>query len=117
LVDLNLSYIINSTTPKRRVIKMIEEDSVMEEIRSLQILKNKSRHIIEYIEDFKFIGCKQCIVTEYCANGDLSMKIEEFKSKNETIPLDKVTLWVIEILGGLAFLHKLNIIHRDVKPQ
>jgi serine/threonine protein kinase len=95
---------------------MIEEDEVLEEIRSLQKLKNKSPHIIHYIEDFKF-SLKSWIVTEYCPKGDLSVLIDHYKARNETIPVDNLTLWVIEILGGIVFLHKLNIIHRDIKPQ
>jgi serine/threonine protein kinase len=96
---------------------MIEEDDVMSEIRMLKELRNKSRHIIEYIEDFKFIGFKQCIVTEYCTNGDLSMIIEQHNGRNEKIPVNRLIFWNLEILEGIAFLHLLKIIHRDIKPQ
>jgi serine/threonine protein kinase len=95
---------------------MIEEDDVMSEIRLLKELKDKSRHIIDYIDDFKY-SIKRCIITEYCTNGDLSMKIDQYKAKNEKIPLGKIIFWNMEILEGLAFLHKLKIIHRDIKPQ
>jgi serine/threonine protein kinase len=105
---------------KRRVLKMIDEDledNIIGEIRMLQELKNKSRHIIEYIEDFQFTAFKRCIITEYCPNGDLDMIIQKYKAKNEPIPIHKLTFWVVEILEGIAFLHKKNIIHRDIKPQ
>jgi serine/threonine protein kinase len=45
------------------------------------------------------------------------MIIQEYKGRNETIPIQKLIFWVVDILEGIAFLHKKKIIHRDIKPQ
>jgi serine/threonine protein kinase len=102
---------------------MITDDDVMSEIRFLKWLKDNnnesrtiSRHIIEYIDDFKY-STKRCIITEYCPKGDLSMIMDQYKAKKEKIPLGKIIFWNTDILEGIAFLHKLRIIHRDIKPQ
>jgi serine/threonine protein kinase len=91
------------------------ENEVIDEIRMLQELKDKSRHMIDYIEDFRF-SLKSCIVIEFYTNGDLNMIIEQYKAKNDKIPVNRIIFWNVEILEGIAFLHKLGIIHRDIKP-
>ena len=32
-------------------------------------------------------------------------------------PEDRVLAWALDLLGGLAYLHEANVIHRDIKPQ
>jgi serine/threonine protein kinase len=87
------------------------------EIELLKNVKNKSPFILEYFEDFSFKGVFRCIITEYCSNGDLDHWIAKYKSKGKHFELDKINFWFFQLSNGLAFLHKLNIIHRDMKPK
>ena len=55
------------------------------------------------------------IVMEYCDGGDLDDFIKENKKKSSL--LDENLIWkiFIKITIGLADIHKLNILHRDLK--
>jgi serine/threonine protein kinase len=96
---------------------MIDEEDTVEEIRFLKELNNKCPHIIEYVDDFVYFGVKRCIITEYCSNGDLDEIIDDFKSRNQTIPVNQLIFWNWDLLGGIVFLHSKKIIHRDIKPK
>ena len=52
---------------------------------------------------------------EYCEKGDLSL----YLSNQMNIPITEGKIWEIglEILSGLATMHKKGIIHRDIKPK
>mmetsp|Transcript_8641 Transcript_8641/g.18152 ORF Transcript_8641/g.18152 Transcript_8641/m.18152 type:complete len:749 (-) Transcript_8641:74-2320(-) len=51
-----------------------------------------------------------CLVLEYCNGGDLSQVL-----KTRTPPNFFKTV-AYDVASGLAYLHKKNILHRDVKP-
>ena len=52
---------------------------------------------------------------EYCDGGDLGQYINSKKEKNEKISEDLIWLFFIKMTLGLAAIHKLKILHRDLK--
>ena len=79
----------------------------------IEMLK-KCRHdsIVNYIEDF-YEDNKILIIMEFCSGGDLAKFIEKQK---ESLPIEIVDAWVLQLTSGLRFIHKEKIIHRDLKP-
>ena len=50
---------------------------------------------------------------EYAEKGDLSTYANEPTPKIINIKIK----WVVQILDGIGFLHKIGMIHLDLKPQ
>ena len=74
----------------------------------------KSPYVVRYYDSFEeknFLN----IIMEYCNGGDLSKFIEEKKSKKEYLNEDLIWNLFIKITLGLASIHKLKILHRDLK--
>ena len=102
------------------VIKQISiYDLTQEEISNVKmeakILKTiNSKYVVKYFDSFEENNHLN-IVMEYCNGGDLGEYLESKKEKNEKISEDLVWLIFIKITLGLAAIHKLKILHRDLK--
>ena len=91
-----------------------EKQNSFNEVRLLASLKHQN--IIYYNEAFYDENEKILnIVMEYADDGDLRTKISE-TLKNH-LSFEESTIWnvLIQTLEGLKYLHKNNIIHRDLK--
>jgi NIMA (never in mitosis gene a)-related kinase len=73
-------------------------------------------NIISYKESFieDSTACL-CIVMDYADGGDLYNKILSYKKKGQNMPEKEVWHYFIQIIRGLATLHDMKIIHRDIK--
>ncbi|XP_023331434.1 serine/threonine-protein kinase Nek5 isoform X2 [Eurytemora carolleeae] len=61
---------------------------------------------------------KILIIMEYADHGDLSAVIKRQRDVyKQFIPEPQVLNWLIQICFGLQFIHKKNILHRDLKTQ
>ncbi|MBA3769956.1 MAG: serine/threonine protein kinase [Blastocatellia bacterium] len=52
------------------------------------------------------------LVLEYLSGGDL-----QHSGVQKKLPIDQVLRYIEQICAGLAYAHRLGVIHRDVKPQ
>ena len=82
-----------------------------------------SEYIVKYYESF-VEGINLNIIMEFCDGGDLSKFLDLQKLKKKYIIEDKIWRYFVQIcLGkenftlGLAFIHKKNILHRDLKTM
>ena len=54
-----------------------------------------------------------CVVTPYCAGGDLGI----FLSRNGPLPSPEADCIITQILRALSYLHKYDIAHRDIRLE
>ncbi|KAI0734249.1 CMGC/CLK protein kinase [Fomitopsis betulina] len=113
---------VDTETNKRVAIKIIRavpkyRDASKMEVRVLQKLKerdprnlNKCIHLIQWFDHRNHI----CLVSEL-----LGMCLYDFLKENEFAPFPRHHIQSIakQLLGSVAFLHDLHLIHTDLKPE
>ena len=57
------------------------------------------------------------IIMEYADAGDLSMVVKRQKELKQYLPEPDILSWFVQIALGLQYIHKKNILHRDLKTQ
>ena len=100
---------------KKMELNNLKEKQQKECYREVSILKKVShQNIIKYYSSF-LDGGVLYIIMEYAELGDLYSLIKHYKKHVKLF--DEFDIWRIgyEILNGLEYLHKNNIIHRDIK--
>lgn len=95
-------------------LKKREQEDAVNEIRVLASIKH--RNILRYCD--AFLEKKNLyIVTEYAKAGDLHRRIEKFKKARKRMPEDLVWVFIHQMCAGLHSLHRMKILHRDLKPK
>ena len=90
-----------------------EKKQINNEVSCIKKLKHPN--IILYKDSFNDEDNYFNIVTTFCEGGDIYNKIQS--QKGEYFNEDQILNWFVQILLGLDYIHKNNIIHRDIKPQ
>jgi hypothetical protein len=85
-----------------------EMNYLTEEVELMKLLKHPN--IVNYLEtistkDFLYI------VLEYVENGSLASILKMFGAFSEQV----VSIYTLQVLDGLAYLHEQGVIHRDIK--
>ena len=100
---------------KQIPLKGLNENKIKEVKQEAKILSSiKSSFVVKYFDSFEENNILN-IVMEYCEGGDLEKLIEKHK-KSKTILKEEI-IWklFIQMTIGLASIHKLKILHRDLK--
>ena len=82
------------------------------------LLSLKNEFIIKMIDSFLYQ--ENCyLITEFCENGDLAVKIKATKDLDKTIDDVLILKWTKQIIKAIDYLHNSiepKCIHRDIKP-
>lgn len=82
----------------------------LREVKALKNLDNKN--IVKFKEAFKRDN-KLNIVFEYVEKTVL----EDIENNSNGVPSNLIRSYLYQLLKSLKYLHKIGIIHRDVKPE
>jgi serine/threonine protein kinase len=97
-----------------KALKKREREDAVNEVRVLASIKH--RNILRYCEAF-LEGSNLYIVTEYAKGGDLHGKIKRYTKKRKSLAEKTIWTYLLQLCSGLDTLHKINIMHRDLKPK
>ena len=89
-----------------------EKEDVKNEAKILSQIQ--SNYVVKYYDSFENENALN-IVMEFCDNGDLNDFIESKKKTKKLLKEELIMQIFIKIVIGLAYLHKHNILHRDLK--
>eukprot|EP00049_Salpingoeca_infusionum_P004455 m.79653 g.79653 ORF g.79653 m.79653 type:complete len:1236 (+) comp12573_c0_seq1:63-3770(+) len=55
------------------------------------------------------------VMLEYCSNGCLTRYLYDRTGEKHQVPVSQKLAFILDIISGLEYLHRNNIIHRDLK--
>lgn len=92
-----------------------QTESTLNEIRIICSVSHPN--IVKYYDAFiDEFNRDLYVIMEFLGGGDLSDNIEYMQKSNNHFSESQIWGYVLQILQGLAELHKRGVIHRDVKP-
>ncbi|KAL7565261.1 hypothetical protein ACA910_014555 [Epithemia clementina (nom. ined.)] len=104
---------MNTETGSLMAIKSIKMDTAaLKDLRrEIELMKS-----IKHVNIVQYFGCQQDrgylrIFQEWVAGGSVT----ELLSKFGAFTLDVIQSYLFQIMAGLSYLHKNNIMHRDIK--
>ena len=79
----------------------------------INILKKLDHPYILKVLQFHFTDDKIYIITDYCPEGELFNEIAKKKVFSER----EAAYIIYQVLTAIRYCHKMNVVHRDVKPE
>jgi len=75
----------------------------------------KCEFIVKF-EEYFLQRCHLYLVLEFCDSGSLADQIENKLKTKTQFSKDQLIKWSNEIIHDNEYLHRQNIVHRDIKP-
>jgi serine/threonine protein kinase len=89
-------------------------DNVLRELKTMQHLAGRSRHVLELLDHYPK-GNAMVLVLELCPGGDLRALLGT-EGNERALSMRCVKGATAQILAGVAACHFFGVAHRDVKP-
>ena len=96
--------VIDKTSPENAGVDVYAEIQILKSLRHPNIVS-----IFEAVEDERFVY----IIQDYIDGKSLA---EIRDDRTVYIDEETVRLWMVDVADALAYLHSMNIVHRDIKP-
>lgn len=83
---------------------------IRDEMQVMEMLSHPN--IVEYY-GIEVHRDKVYIFEEYCQGGSLANLLEHGRIEDESV----IQIYTVQLLDGLMYLHTMNVVHRDIKPD
>ena len=78
--------------------------------------KLKNSYVVK-VEDYEEEGDLLVLRMDYLPGGSLADRLQRYREQERLMPVDEAVRIAMEVAQGLAALHALDAVHRDVKPS
>jgi len=110
----NVYKAINPTLSRQAAVKILHQEAFAERFRNEAYIQSSINHPnIARLYEYAEVDNRLCIVMEYVDGETLSSLLHR-KGKLTNEETENI---LRQIVPALAYLHKKEIIHRDIKPQ
>ena len=91
-----------------------DQNLIINEIQTLHNLGNECAHIIHFYGSWYNSEKEEIVfITELASSGS----IKKFRNEMKEIQMKAIKIWFFQIMKGIDFLHKNNLVHRDIKAE
>ncbi|XP_076447974.1 serine/threonine-protein kinase Nek7-like isoform X2 [Babylonia areolata] len=116
-------YLLKGDNGLKLALKTVDMRKIPEDYREratdeAKILQSLNhRHLVHHVNSYM----KQhylCIITEFCAGGDLDKFIDHLEFRSG-LPEKLIVCWLMQTASALNYMHTHRpvVLHRDLKPQ
>eukprot|EP00826_Nyctotherus_ovalis_P032272 TRINITY_DN2601_c0_g2_i2.p1 TRINITY_DN2601_c0_g2~~TRINITY_DN2601_c0_g2_i2.p1 ORF type:complete len:570 (-),score=114.20 TRINITY_DN2601_c0_g2_i2:22-1731(-) len=116
--------VVESSTGKEYAMKVIDLKrssfkKFCSEVKGLESAVSLSHpNIVSYASvSANHADAEFTIIMEYCHGSTLRDLIEEYKKEEKTLPESMLMRCIVQILSGINYLHKCNVVHKNLKPE
>lgn len=111
---------VNMDTGEVMAVKEIRMQDASSMKQALKSIKDEMTvlEMLDHLNIVKYYGVevhrdRVFLFMEYCQSGSLARLLECGRIEDETV----IQVYTMQMLEGLAYLHQMGIVHRDVKPE
>jgi serine/threonine protein kinase len=58
-----------------------------------------------------------CYIMDFFEKGDLATQLNKMRMTSQRVPIECIHVWLASMVESVAYLHKNNLIHRNLKPS
>ncbi len=104
----------NPSLHRWAAIKVLHQDSFIERFRNEASIQSSVNHPnIARLYEYRRIGDRDCIVMEYVEGESLDSLLR----RKKRLSAEETRKIISQIATALSYLHKKEVVHRDIKPQ
>jgi NIMA (never in mitosis gene a)-related kinase 1/4/5 len=106
----------NGVTRLQKTYKIREKEIAVKEADFLRQLQHPNINAFIDIVRLRYEN-EILLFLEYCQYGELRNYLGQQKSAQQQISPEIILLWMKQLLSAIEYMHELNIVHCDIKPQ
>lgn len=113
-------YLVEHTISKEKFVlksSFVEKEKMKQFEEQMNFWKkfcSEDNHFV-LLKEYFFDGPNACVVMEFCEGGDLDTLIKKRKQEKRRFIEKEILKILLDVMKGLKVMHKLKIIHRDIK--